>query len=66
MIVLKNVGAEKAKMKTDKHDCELEECSCTNPVFTMQCGCCLNADCDCEYCPFCETQDPEEDKNEED
>ena len=47
-----------------KHNCESEECSCTNPLFTMNCGCCLNDDCDCEYCAFCETKDPEEEEEE--
>ncbi len=47
-----------------KHNCESEECSCINPVFTMNCGCCLNDDCDCKYCAFCETKDPEEEEEE--
>lgn len=43
-----------------KHDCEYEECSCTNPLFEF-CECCLEGECNCKHCTCCETEDSEED-----
>lgn len=48
-----------------KHDCELERCSCTIPLFSY-CKCCEQKECNCKECDICEseqdTQDPEEEK----
>lgn len=48
-----------------KHDCELENCSCTVPLF-LTCDCCKQGECNCEDCDICDSEedtiDPEENK----
>lgn len=48
---------------SEKHNCELENCSCTVPLFTT-CDCCEQGHCDCKNCDLCtnedDTLDPEE------
>jgi len=38
-----------------EHDCELENCSCTIPLF-ITCTCCEEGECSCDDCDICESE----------
>jgi len=47
-----------------KHDCELERCSCTIPLFSY-CKCCEQKECNCKECDICESEQDTQDLEEE-